>query len=178
MDNLGWTPMITLRDDVYPNLVAHFYANASKEYGNESIDSYVKGVNITLSRDAIRKIWGMGHGGEKYKKDVKREEQLEIILGQDVNECVQPKANAMSLELRLVHYFVCTILIPKTEKYEHVSNREFFLGSYMTDFRIDLSMFILDQMYKATMNKISLPYGMVLTKVFKYFKVDLSDEIS
>ena len=32
-------------------------------------------------------------------------------------------------------------------------------------------------MYKATMSKISLPYGMFLTKVFKFFKVDLNDEI-
>ena len=27
------------------------------------------------------------------------------------------------------------------------------------------------------MTKISLPYGMFLTKVFRYFKVDLSDEV-
>ena len=47
----------------------------------------------------------------------------------------------------------------------------------MTDASIDLPIFILDQMYKATMSKISLPYGMFLTKVFKYFKIDLSDEI-
>ena len=45
----------------------------------------------------------------------------------------------------------------------------------MTDSRIDLSLFI-DQMYRATMNKVSLSYGMFLTKVFKYFKIDLSNE--
>ena len=70
------------------------------------------------------------------------------------------------------------MLIPKIGKYEHVSDRElFFLCAYMTDVRIDLSIFILDQMYKATMNKTSLPYKMFLMKVFKYFKVDLSDKI-
>ena len=47
----------------------------------------------------------------------------------------------------------------------------------MTDTRIDLPIFILDQMYKAMMNKTSLPYGMFLTKIFKYFKIDLNDEI-
>ena len=84
----------------------------------------------------------------------------------------------MSSELRLIHHFVCTMLIPRTEKYEYVSDKElFFLLAYMTDSRIDLPMFILDQMYKATMNKISLPYDIFLTKVFKYFKVDLNNEI-
>ena len=84
----------------------------------------------------------------------------------------------MSLELRLIHHFICTMLIPKTRKYEYVSARElFFLWAYMTNTRIDLPLFILDQMNKATTKKINLPYGIFWTKVFKYFKVDLNDEI-
>ena len=31
-------------------------------------------------------------------------------------------------------------------------------------------------MFRATMTKISLPYGIFLTKVFKYFKIDLNNE--
>ena len=120
----------------------------------------------------------MGFRGEKYKKDISKNEQLKFLYGRDVGEHVQLKANDMVLKTRLVHHFVCTILIPKTRKYEHVSDRElFFLWAYMTDTRIDLPMFILDQMYKAMMSKISLPYRMFLTKIFKYFKVDLNDEI-
>ena len=84
----------------------------------------------------------------------------------------------MSLELRLVHHFKCTIFISKIGKYEHITDRElFFLWAYISDSRIDLPLFILDQMYKAIMTKVSLPYRMFLTKVFKYFKVDLNDEI-
>ena len=70
------------------------------------------------------------------------------------------------------------MFIPKIGKYEHVSDRElFFLWAYVTESSIELALFILDQMHKATMKKINLSYGMLLTKVFKYFKVDLSDEI-
>ena len=47
----------------------------------------------------------------------------------------------------------------------------------MTNTRIDLLLFILDQINKGTTKKICLPYGMFLMKVFKYFKVDLNDEI-
>ena len=49
MDNLGWTSMTTIRDDVYPNLVAHFYANAIRGYHSAIITSYVKGVGIKLA---------------------------------------------------------------------------------------------------------------------------------
>ena len=49
MDNLGWTPMTTLRDDVYTDLVAHFYANAKRGQDGETIKSYVKCVKIELN---------------------------------------------------------------------------------------------------------------------------------
>ncbi|GFS38964.1 hypothetical protein Acr_00g0060540 [Actinidia rufa] len=178
MDDLGWTLMTTLRDNVYPDLVAHFYANAKRGYNSETIKSYVKGVKIELNRNMLRNILGIGLGGEKQRKDVKRVEQLKVLYGWDVSANVQPRANVLSLEIRLVHHFICTILISKVGKYEHISDRElFFLWSYMTNTRIDLVLFLLDQMHKATIKKISLPYGMLLTKIFRYFKVDLSDEL-
>ena len=48
--------MTTMRDDVYPDLVDHFYANTTKEYGDVSIDSYVKGVSFTLNKSIFRKF--------------------------------------------------------------------------------------------------------------------------
>ena len=46
----------------------------------------------------------------------------------------------------------------------------------ITDSKIDLPLFILDHMFKATIAKISLSYGIFLTKVFKFFKIDLNNE--
>ena len=62
LGNLGWKSMTTMRDDVYPDLMAHFYANATREYGN------VKGVSFTLDRSVLWKILGIGLGGEIYGK--------------------------------------------------------------------------------------------------------------
>ena len=74
LGNLGWKSMTTLRDDVYPDLVAHFYAKASRDYGQVSIDSYVKGVSFTLDRTVIRKFLGIGFGGEIYRDNITRKE--------------------------------------------------------------------------------------------------------
>ena len=68
MDDLGWTPMTTLLEDVYTDLVAHFYANAKRGHDSDTIKSYVKGVKIELNRDVKRNILGMGFGGEKNRK--------------------------------------------------------------------------------------------------------------
>ena len=64
LDNLGWKSMAKMRDDVYPNLVANLYANATRDYNSDLIDSYVKGVEFTLDRSVIKKILGIGHGGQ------------------------------------------------------------------------------------------------------------------
>ena len=55
---------------------------------------------------------------------VPRKEQLRALYRKDTNEYVQPTTNDLPLEIRLVHQFVCTI--PKTGKFEHVTDREFF----------------------------------------------------
>ena len=55
--------MTTLREDVYPDLVAHFYSNGKKENGDASIISYVKGIFFTLNRTVIRQILGIRLGG-------------------------------------------------------------------------------------------------------------------
>ena len=72
LDNLGWKSMTIIRDDVYPDLVAHFYANATREYQSNSIDCYVNGVGFTLDRSVIQKILGLEFGGEIYREKVNR----------------------------------------------------------------------------------------------------------
>ncbi|GFZ12043.1 hypothetical protein Acr_23g0004280 [Actinidia rufa] len=63
LGNLGWKSTTTMRDDVYPDLVAHLYANVTREYNNVSINSYVNGVSFTLDRSVVRKILGIRLGG-------------------------------------------------------------------------------------------------------------------
>ena len=57
MDDLGWMSMTLTRDEVYPELVAYFYANASRGLHSDDIKSYVKGIHITLDRSTIQKYW-------------------------------------------------------------------------------------------------------------------------
>ena len=73
--------MSTMRDEVYPDLVAHFYANASREYRDESIKKFVKGESFSLDRSVIWKILGIGYGGEIYRIVVPRKKQLDVLYG-------------------------------------------------------------------------------------------------
>ena len=73
--------MTTLRDDVYPYLVAYFYTNAYREYRAVSIESYVKRVSITLDKSMIRKILGIGLGRGVYRDNISQKEQLKVLYG-------------------------------------------------------------------------------------------------
>ena len=99
LDNLGWKSMTTIRDDVYSNLVAHFYTNSTREYNSVMIDSYVKGVSIMLDRSMIEFFLGIGVSGKIHKENITRKEQLSALYGQDTDECVQPIDNDLPLEL-------------------------------------------------------------------------------
>ena len=85
-----------------------------------------------MDRSVVRKNLRIGFGDEIYRESLSRKEQLDVLYGQNMDEYVQPTANDLPLEIRLVHHFVCTIFIPKIGKYEHVSYRElfFFMGLF------------------------------------------------
>ena len=118
--------MTTLRDDMYTDLVVHFYVNAYREYGAISIESYVKEVSFTLDRSVIRKKIGIRLDEKVYRDNVSQKEQLKVLYGQKMDECIQPNTNDLPLELRLVHHFDYTIFTPKIEKYEYISEKELF----------------------------------------------------
>ena len=66
--------MTVMRDVVYPDLVAHFYANATRYYGKDPTNSFVKKVEITLDIFIIQKILGLEFGGEIYRENITRKE--------------------------------------------------------------------------------------------------------
>ena len=118
--------MTTMRDDIYPNLVAHFYSNATRDNGQDSINSYVKGVKFTLDRSVVRKTLGIRVDGEIYRENINQKDQLSVLYEQDTDKYVKSTANDLPLKLRLVHHFVCTMFIPETRKYKHVTDKELF----------------------------------------------------
>ena len=68
--------MTTIRDDIYPNLVTDFYANATRKYQDEAIYSYVKGEPIVLDRSVIREILGIGYGRKVYRSSITRKKAI------------------------------------------------------------------------------------------------------
>ena len=106
---------------------------------------------------------------------------MSTLYGEKFNENEKLIASDLPLELRVVHHFFCTMFMPKSEKFEYISEKELvFLWAYIIDAKIDIFMFILDHIIKASKTQFSLPYGMFLNKVFNaiiYLLAVISDLI-
>ena len=74
--------------------------------------------SFTLDWLVIQNFLRIRVDGKIYRDNITLKEQLKVLYGEDTDECVQPIANNLTLELRLVHHFVCTNFTPKIRKYD------------------------------------------------------------
>lgn len=82
--------MPSIKENIYHELVGHFYAHVEKEFGCLEVSSRVKGVQFTLTREVICEILKIRSGEEKKEKDVDRKDQLSSLYGEESNENEKP----------------------------------------------------------------------------------------
>lgn len=94
---------------------------------------------------------------------------LSRFLGRNVSEIEEVKANQLPLELRLLHNICSRLLFPKTGRFEYVSERNIIvMDSVITGRPINLpGMMIWYMAESANKKRATLPYGMILTRVFQ-----------
>ena len=87
-------------------------------------------------------------------------------------------ANQLFVEMRLLHSFISHILFPKIGQFDFISNRDLIImQSIVKKVQINLPRLMMNYMWEATTQKYSsLPYEMVLTLIFKEYKIPITDE--
>ena len=89
-------------------------------------------------------------------------------------------ASALSLEMRLLHNFISRIFIPRTGRFDWVSERDLaFMKKVIKGEPIDLPFIMMNQMKETTRKaNTCLPYAMAFTLIFEAAHIDLSEEDS
>ncbi|KAL6337897.1 hypothetical protein AAG906_002362 [Vitis piasezkii] len=140
-------PTATFRP-IFPTLVYAFYSRATYELGG-SIISTVRGVEIQLDPESICRILDIALVG---------------LSGMD-----KPSAHNLTVINRVLHYMICSILLPRGGHQDEVSYLEAFLMDYiLTRRRIHVGYLLMMHIiscYESTTRL--LPYGRFLTRVFK-----------
>ncbi|RVW91746.1 Retrovirus-related Pol polyprotein from transposon RE1 [Vitis vinifera] len=183
---MGWLPVVTISEPVFPTLVRAFYSRVTYGLGRPVL-STVRGVEIRLSPESICHILDIPSVGLR----VYKAKAWPTVLGFEPREAVQrlcglvdpqgmgkPSTHNLTVTSRVLHHMICSILLPRGGHRDEV----FYLEAFIVD--LILTGRWIHVGYLMMMHMISyvesstrvLPYGRFLTRAFKDAEVDLSRE--
>lgn len=149
------------------------------------IKSWVNGVSIELDCETLGKILDVPL--EELRAYITSDSDL-ALWEQDCPKffktiCVRRSTDGgvvnheLKKDIQLFHKFLNVNVTPKKGHFEAVSPMQcFILYCYKTQKPLDLNYIILKEMANAAFSKYkSLPFGSILTKVFKHFKVPFTE---
>ena len=119
----------------------------------------------------------MPHSGSKFLELEDKTRVLEAIRS-NYNSKGNIVASTLSLEMRLLHNFISRIFIPRSGRFDWVSERDLaFMEKIVKGDPINFPYIMINQM-KETTRKVNtcLPYGMAFTIIFQTAHINLSGE--
>ncbi|KAF1894621.1 hypothetical protein Lal_00033679 [Lupinus albus] len=185
-------------NDIYPELVRVFYCNMN--FRKNLMTSHVKGKDIVLDMKTFSSIccdipmtgditslglvceWD-DYGRKKFylsicrisKEEIERKKQHS--LGETLKNSDILYAGYLTLEDRLIHYFLTYVVLPKFSNHSQISVIELQL-MYVIKFNIKINWtkMIMQQMWHVRGSQSPLPYDIFITKILEHFGVSLDGE--
>ncbi|KAF1870540.1 hypothetical protein Lal_00025672 [Lupinus albus] len=159
-------------DDIYPELVRVFYCNMN--FRKNLMTSHVKGKDIVLDMKTFSSICcDIPMTGDITEEIERRKQQS---LGETVKNMDILSAGYLTLEDRLIHYFLSYVILPKFSNHSQISDIELQL-MYAIKFNININWarMIMNRMWHVRDSQSLLPYAIFITKILEHFGVSLDE---
>ncbi|XP_016199746.1 uncharacterized protein LOC107640760 [Arachis ipaensis] len=185
-EGLKWTPLLYIHKLVYPGLVRQFYANL--RFIDGGLHSYVKRVQITLNSETISAALGYIDEGPKVYMSDKWDSHVGVTYKQVIHQICEnlsgldgtiPTHKALGQTNSLLHRIITHILTPQSGSHNRITVSDcLIIFALVTSTPISFSYIMIRHIWESVKStkKANLPYGMFLTCIFEYFKVDLTNE--
>src|ERR1044072_5713579 len=197
----GLERFISVRESIYPNLMKMFYTSLNFE--KEKIRSSIKGIRFSLNHREFGDAFHVPHKGERlggsltgpwedtkeemfqslcdmnwYRKMEARKEKKRKEQGQPKDSKFIMHAGWMTVENRLLHYFLAYVICPKTNNHAQLNSTELYLMKAMVDgLQVDWAYQIRQHMMSTYLVKTcKFPYGCHLTEIFRKQDISLDGE--
>ncbi|KAF1891438.1 hypothetical protein Lal_00017074 [Lupinus albus] len=184
--------------DIYHELVRVFYCNIN--FRKNLMTSYVKGKDIVLDLKTFSSIccdipmtgditgFGLVCDWDDYdrkkfylsicrifKEEIERRKQHS--LGETIKNRDILSARYLTLEDRLVHYFLTYVILPKFSNHSQISDIELqFMYAIKYNIKINWTKTIRQKMWHVRGSQSPLPYAIFITKILEHFGVSLDGE--
>ncbi|KAL2471296.1 Uncharacterized protein Adt_39432 [Abeliophyllum distichum] len=185
---MGWVPILTLNDKVYPTLVKDFYTKMKFSPGL-GITCLLRNKRIKVTHELIRTILHLEDGGVRlyttktipHTDDYDPVDACCHVTGKHFEAAVRLSSNQLTLLCRVLHNIIAHIIVPRKGHLDEVNHYDvFLLDSILCRHKLDFSYIMMQHMscvLSSTRPK-ALPHGMILTKIFQHFKVSFRDSIA
>ncbi|KAF1891363.1 hypothetical protein Lal_00016995 [Lupinus albus] len=185
-------------NDIYHELVRVFYCNMN--FRKNLMTSHVKGKDIVLDMKTfssiccdipmIGDITGFGlvcewddYDRKKFylsicrisKEEIERRKQQS--LGETIKNMDILSAGYLTLEDRLIYYFLSYVILPKFSNHSQISDIELqLMYAIKFNIKINWTKMIMNQMWHVRGSQSPLPYAIFITKILEHFGVPLEGE--
>ncbi|KAF1874213.1 hypothetical protein Lal_00030246 [Lupinus albus] len=109
------------------------------------------------------------------KDEIERRKQQS--LGETVKNRDILSAGYLTLEDRLIHYFLSYVILPKFSNHSQISDIKLqLMYAIKFNIKINWTKMIMNQMWHVRGSRSSLPYAIFITKILEHFGVPLEGE--
>ncbi|GAU35300.1 hypothetical protein TSUD_389250 [Trifolium subterraneum] len=184
-----WKSFFQIKENVYPLLVQAFYYNAQVFPDKDLITSNIKDVELVVDPYVIGSLIEIkSEGLEVYGNDwydqvkiSKEELKRKMFTGEGAKKN-SPPSSMLKTEYKLLHNMCQHSFFPRTGSKDKVTDLDLLMMYHMAKgVKLNLPYIILHhKIHVATSGykKISLPYAMLLTRVFRLYYADMDNTIS
>ncbi|KAL6495958.1 hypothetical protein OROGR_030521 [Orobanche gracilis] len=202
-DDLSLVKFITCKESIFPNLVREFYANLHV-IEKDVISSYVLGsrvggIDIKISADLIFNLFGLSNKGYSCLVESHAEETglSDLTVSNYLNEKTVIdvldgafEVNDFGVQIRLMLVALTKCLMPKVNTqhklvgidknivYHVLENDQICFGAIVVHWMKAKGELFRSKNYASRSRKAGMPYGSILTVIFRHFNVDLTQESS
>lgn len=186
-DALGLKKLVTIHTDYYPNLVKVFYANLS--VSDYALSSRVNGIDVRMSYDEFADFLGIPYEGydvlndslsmfDHYPEGHSKEFASKLIHKDSNPALVQNKnVHLFTPQCQVIAKIIMHSIVPKAGEFDRARGcATLLIYCILTSLRVNIPKLILDTMTSPNIATKSLPFGMLLTLLFKHWGIDLTSE--
>nr|XP_004516849.1 uncharacterized protein LOC101500955 [Cicer arietinum] len=182
-DKLGWTSFFRVNEPQYPRLVKAFYAACNGCKGSSGFSFVLKGVHLDVNPTSLCKILDIQDAGAHCFAETWYMQYMVTRTSVLQNIMIDPHKPLIASNLppmcRIYHNICVHSIVPRAGSYEKVTELDILIIHHLlTGTPLHMGNIIFSYMLNAAIVGRSAPYGMILTKIFKFFKVPLDDEES
>ncbi|KAF1892946.1 hypothetical protein Lal_00048545 [Lupinus albus] len=111
------------------------------------------------------------------KEEIERRKQQS--LGETFKNWDILSVGYLTLEDRLLHYFLSYVILPKSSNYSQISDIELqLMYAIKFNIKINWAKMTMNQMWQVRDSQSLLPYAIFITKILEHFGVSLDDPVT